>query len=540
MMKWYFFETFTFFAQTITEAFKDLNIPVVTPNFAPETNAPAALKKQLDACRPDIILTTGWTSCHQKSYLQTIKDYCDRHRAFHVYWSLEDPLHTELWSKYILENAAPDYVVTHEFGFDQQYQKWGIPSSYLPLACLPAIHYKRMAAPTYVSDIAVVGNYHPSAPSFVAFRHHSLNTLLKPLLEQREYSISFYGKNWNIYTKGIKKPLSKISFRGSIPYQEVPKVYSSAKIVLGIQNTPQLLTRRTFESMGCGACLLTLDTPAVNRHFENGKHLIAVNNESETVEKTGLLLENEPMRQTIAANAQQCVHEHHTYQQRLTALSDRIASYVDAKKKNKKIFPLPNELHKEIKTSFTASIDHRNQCRTDQLFVHKENGKNLQTAYLAFPLKKDADYELTKATLKVFLSQKTEQPCTIQCYQVLSPWNAATLKSGKKPILNKTPIGSITIDRPFTLVYPWTENWYTLDITQAVKDWLRRSEGNFGLCLTMGPDSDGKACFVGQDYKGGFRRIMYSDRFFPKLECVYKKTTDKIVKKAWRAFLPMT
>lgn len=96
--------------------------------------------------------------------------------------------------------------------------------------------------------------------------------------------------------------------------------------------------------------------------------------------------------------------------------------------------------------------------------------------------------------------------------------------------MKEKPIGSITIDRLF---YPClsVNDWYDLDITQVIVGWLRRSEENHGLCLKMGPDSNGKACFLGQHYKGRFRKFIYNERFLPKMEGEYKKATNKTVKK---------
>src|SRR5690606_40366114 len=40
--------------------------------------------------------------------------------------------------------------------------------------------------------------------------------------------------------------------QGPIPYDRVPYVYASSKVVLGVQNHGELLTRRTWECIGTG------------------------------------------------------------------------------------------------------------------------------------------------------------------------------------------------------------------------------------------------------------------------------------------------
>lgn len=102
---------------------------------------------------------------------------------------------------------------------------------------------------------------------------------------------------------------------GYLDYRDANKVYSSAKIVIGLQNSSKQLTMRTFEILGSGGVLLTTDTPAVREKFTPGQDLIVSSGRTETVTKIQEYLKNDIERQQIRENGQKAV-QNHSYRNR--------------------------------------------------------------------------------------------------------------------------------------------------------------------------------------------------------------------------------
>ena len=90
---------------------------------------------------------------------------------------------------------------------------------------------------------------------------------------------------------GISSILMLIGFdvpskmlRQKLPYLDTNDVYSSAKIVLGFQNTYTELTSRTFEVLAAQGFLLAPRTPAIEETFIPGKHIACSASPEETLE----------------------------------------------------------------------------------------------------------------------------------------------------------------------------------------------------------------------------------------------------------------
>lgn len=97
---------------------------------------------------------------------------------------------------------------------------------------------------------------------------------------------------------------------GYLDYRDAYKVYSSAKIIIGLQNSSSQLTMRTFEILGSGGVLLTTDTPAVREKFTPDQDLIVSSNHEETVSKIQYYLNNDIERQQIRENGKIAVQDH--------------------------------------------------------------------------------------------------------------------------------------------------------------------------------------------------------------------------------------
>nr|WP_052948036.1 glycosyltransferase [Aneurinibacillus tyrosinisolvens] len=97
---------------------------------------------------------------------------------------------------------------------------------------------------------------------------------------------------------------------GYLHYTEANKVYSSADIVIGLQNHQTQLTQRTYEILGSGGFLLTQDTQEVRRLFTPGRDLVVSSSPEETLDLVHYYLNRPDKRDGIRARGLETVQKH--------------------------------------------------------------------------------------------------------------------------------------------------------------------------------------------------------------------------------------
>lgn len=271
------------------------------------------LRRILEEYRPDLVMTAGWTKIHTKSKLKTLRRLTKSYHLKHAYWATEDPRWTDHWSLSFIETTCPDYVFTIDRASLSFYRDRGYQAHYLPWACNPEFHRPAAQKEEYQCDIALVAT---AGITWSSYRKDSAQILLKPLVE-RNYNVVIWGKRWDDLDPavvGFNVPSKYL--RGQLPYQETNHVYSSAKVVLGFQNTTTELTSRTIEVLGARGFLLAPVTPAILETFIPGKHLAVSRSEDETLRLVDYYLAHEDERIKISSMGQAEVYSFHTYSQR--------------------------------------------------------------------------------------------------------------------------------------------------------------------------------------------------------------------------------
>lgn len=164
--------------------------------------------------------------------------------------------------------------------------------------------------------IAVVANAYPDVFERVPghYRMTCLQTLIVPLVRS-DIRVDFYGRHWDLMAPWLGLDIPAGWIRGHLPYPEANKVYSSADIVIGLQNYPALVTQRTYEILGSGGFLLTQDTPAVRRLFSPGRDLVVSSTPDDTVHLVRHYLEHPEERHNIRTQGRLTV-DFHSYRQR--------------------------------------------------------------------------------------------------------------------------------------------------------------------------------------------------------------------------------
>ncbi|MDQ6599038.1 LysM peptidoglycan-binding domain-containing protein [Bacillus salipaludis] len=265
----------------------------------------------LDWFKPDLIISLGWTPEHSKEKWPWIREAIKKTTIPFVYWATEDPLHTENFTLPLINAIRPDFVFTVTPSLCELYEKLGFKAAHLDFGYHQSVHYQVQPMNNYRCDIAVVANAYPEylEENPDEYRSRSLKRLIRPLI-QNGIRVDFWGKDWERMGKFFGKEIPINWIHGYIDYRDAYKVYSSAKIVIGLQNSRTQLTQRTYEILGSGGVLFTSDTSAVRDQFKPGKDLIITSSSEETVEKIQYYLKNDLERQQIRENGKIAVKKH--------------------------------------------------------------------------------------------------------------------------------------------------------------------------------------------------------------------------------------
>lgn len=264
----------------------------------------------LSEFKPNLIMSIGWKSRHDIKIIQSLQRYLKSHNIPFIYWATEDPGYSRLFTLPFIQRTNPDFVFTICYEKVEYYKKLGIKSAYLDFGYHKSIHCPVKCEDKYKSPIAIVANAYPELLKKYpeSFRLKSLKTLVSPILKNN-IPIAFWGNDWDKMNSLLECEIPNECIRGYIPYPEANKVYSSASIVIGIQNQrnrPQLC-QRTYEILGSGGFLLTSDTPRVRKLFTNKRDLVLSSSPNETIELIEYYLKNPYEREKIKANGKKAI-----------------------------------------------------------------------------------------------------------------------------------------------------------------------------------------------------------------------------------------
>ena len=268
-----------------------------------EDQQEAEFARIIEEFKPDFVFAEGHPGLHQRSFFNCIK----RMNIKFIYWAIEDPKHIGWISMPYAKHSK--LVLTTAVECVPKYEAEGLRADTLLFACDPDIHYTVEPVEEYKHDIVFVGSNYD-------IRYDEARAMIMPFIE-KGYDI----KVWGLWWQDPKRPVYVPDryYGGMLPYEELSKVYSSAKIVLGLHCDGSSVTQtsmRTYEALGCGAFYLTYYTQAHEHLFEYNKHLVWSKSAAETLQLADYFLRNAEERQRIAEEGRKFVYENHTYRQR--------------------------------------------------------------------------------------------------------------------------------------------------------------------------------------------------------------------------------
>ncbi len=267
--------------------------------------------------QPDLIFTMGCTpendsKIKQKWINESVKDA----QIPHVYWATEDPRYTLTFSLPLIRTLQPDFVFTICPSRVYYYNQLGIKADRLDFGYHSNIHYPVDSDAKYRCYIALVANAYPmlykDAPEHTRYKY--LTILIGSLLDEN-IRVDLWGRYWDEMGSLLGWDIPQNWIHGYLPYIEGNKVYSSADIILGIQNLPTQLTQRTYEILGSGGFLLTLDTPEIRNSFQPDHDLIVTSSTDKTLQQVWHYLEHPDQRKLIQEQGRSTVAKY-SYQHR--------------------------------------------------------------------------------------------------------------------------------------------------------------------------------------------------------------------------------
>jgi GT2 family glycosyltransferase len=188
----------------------------------------------------------------------------------------------------------------------------GVPSVRFPLATNPQLFGDPGAPRVY--DYVLTSNRWGV--------EREIERLIEPRQDER---VALFGRGWE------EVPALADHWRGPVPYERLPRIYGSARIVLDDTAGPTLpygaLNGRVFDALAAGALVLTNCEAGVLELFDDD---FPVWSDAERLRsELDRLLADEPLRAGLAARYRATVLAEHTYARRAGRLSELMAEADD-------------------------------------------------------------------------------------------------------------------------------------------------------------------------------------------------------------------
>ncbi len=208
--------------------------------------------------------------------------------AANFWWLQAGLLHTESMEKIDAAVALYEDFFAAGTGTAKWLRQYGREATLMLMGADLAIYRPHTPLPKYQHNVVFIGNNYG--------RDEILERYLLPLVP---FGLRIYGSGWE------KVPELAEAFLGSVHPREVPKIYSSAKVVLSVHKEwhakMDIPTTRLWEATACGAALISDPIPLGRRVF--GDAVLWSEGGADLVEKVRYLLDNDAARAALKAKA---------------------------------------------------------------------------------------------------------------------------------------------------------------------------------------------------------------------------------------------
>ena len=264
----------------------------------------------LNTFRPDAVFSYGWWI--NRVNIDAFSRVLAERGILHAYWAIDDPDLFRLISLPMAKKA--DLVFTTDAGCIDAYKEQGADARFLIYGCNPSVHRRVPPEDAYRHDLVLMAhNYNVWwNPGHFSYRLAGINHILRPLVEN-DYDLMVWGLWWQDPDRIYHLPDK--NYGSALPPGHEAQVYSSAKIVLGLQSvgtSTSMLSIRTFEALCCGAFHLSQYSPALEHYFRKGIHMEWSRSPEETLELADFYLKRDSARERIARQGRREVLEKYT------------------------------------------------------------------------------------------------------------------------------------------------------------------------------------------------------------------------------------
>lgn len=255
----------------------------------------------------------------QKSLLK-LASFCADKNIPTVFWNKEDPVHLP---KFLAAAEQFDFVFTTDENAVPVYQIllgheriWP-----LPFAASPYIHFPPQEDTQRTTAVAFAGSWnerdHP----------HRCKRLAVLLNAAKEFDLCIYDRNHGTGNQHVYPfPKEYQPFiKGRLPYHRMVETYRKHKVflnVVSVEDSPTMCSRRVFELLACGACVVSAPSKGIETMF--GEIVQIARTKEQAQETLRTLINNDVMRCGLAEAGVAHVLEHHTMSKRLAFVLDKV------------------------------------------------------------------------------------------------------------------------------------------------------------------------------------------------------------------------
>ncbi len=214
---------------------------------------------------------------------------------------------TERWLERPWFERADVLLVSSQGSADLIEERTGRHTIRFPLAVNPARFHPRPAEERFVCDYAFTGNWWG--------KDRDIQRVLAPHEGER---VAVYGKDWE------QVPELAPHARGELPYEELPLLYPSAKLVLDDTQGPTLpygaVNARVFDALAAGTLVITNCESGVRELFD--EEFPVWSSREDLRAALDELLGDEERRAALTARYRETVLTSHTYPHRAARLRE--------------------------------------------------------------------------------------------------------------------------------------------------------------------------------------------------------------------------
>jgi spore maturation protein CgeB len=213
---------------------------------------------------------------------------------------------------------AAHVILTHGEDAAQQLRRLGLSLPiHVFLTATDPYRFKPEYDAAYAADVSFAGTWTDQR------NDHLELIFFEPAKQLPTRQFALYGLGWADSEHIRRYP---VDWRGWVPNGDLHKAYASAKICVHASvrelRVTDAVIGRVFDVLATGTLLLSDPLPALNHYFAVGEDLIVASSAQEAVHVMDELLDNDRLRQEIAAKGRQAVLNAHTWKHRYDQLLD--------------------------------------------------------------------------------------------------------------------------------------------------------------------------------------------------------------------------